>query len=193
MTRRRKLTEADKAIWTEVKKSIAPLRPKVEKPLPDYSDVSKRRPIGITPSAKMSPFTIGQTASSYKPNVEPYSQPKHVPNMDRRNYNLLVKGKKAIDLTVDLHGMTLTQAEKHIQKQLFEAYRSGKRLILVVTGKGNKTSTDEFNRPRSGVLRQSLPQWCAKSPLSSIVLQVTPSQQRHGGSGAYYVYLKRAR
>jgi DNA-nicking Smr family endonuclease len=42
------------------------------------------------------------------------------------------------------------------------------------------------------VLRHQVPQWLRLPPLGNVVMQVTPAHIRHGGHGAYYVYLRRA-
>ncbi|MBT6895418.1 MAG: Smr/MutS family protein, partial [Rhodobacterales bacterium] len=52
---------------------------------------------------------------------------------------------------------------------------------------------DEFQRPINGVLRQSLPDWLSGPSVSDKVLQVTQAQPKHGGTGAFYVYLRRKR
>jgi DNA-nicking Smr family endonuclease len=44
---------------------------------------------------------------------------------------------------------------------------------------------------RLGVLKHQVPLWLAMPPLASVVLQVTEASRGHGGSGAYYVYLRR--
>ncbi len=112
--------------------------------------------------------------------------------MDKRNFQRLVRGKLEIDGKLDLHGMTQEQAKIALRSKILQAHSSGKRLILVVTGKG-KHRVDEFNRSIVGVLRQNVPQWLRQPPLSSVVLEVTQAQQRHGGDGAFYVYLRRNR
>ena len=68
------------------------------------------------------------------------------------------------------------------------ANRRGNRLLLIITGKGNKETIDEFGRIRSGILRSGVPEWLKQS---DEVLQVTQAHGKHGGSGAYYVYLRR--
>ncbi|MFW5655927.1 MAG: Smr/MutS family protein, partial [Roseicyclus sp.] len=46
---------------------------------------------------------------------------------------------------------------------------------------------------RRGVLKQQVPGWLTAPPLGALVLEVREAHQRHGGGGAYYVYLKRRR
>ena len=72
-----------------------------------------------------------------------------------------------------------------------DAQAGGLRLLLVITGKGRPT---EAAWPqRHGILRHSVPHWLAAPPLAGRILQVAPAHQRHGGAGAYYVYLRRRR
>ena len=46
---------------------------------------------------------------------------------------------------------------------------------------------------RHGILRHSLPHWLAAPPLTGRILEIAPAHQRHGGAGAFYVYLRRQR
>jgi DNA-nicking Smr family endonuclease len=72
-----------------------------------------------------------------------------------------------------------------------EAHARGLRLVLVITGKG-KARDDYGPIPtRTGVLRHQVPQWLSSGALRPLVLQVAEAHQRHGGSGAFYVYLRR--
>lgn len=111
--------------------------------------------------------------------------------MDRKAFQQLRRGKLTPEGRIDLHGMTLEQARPALTRFIFGARKSGKRLVLVITGKG-RGSADEGPIPRrAGALRHEVPQWLARPPLSDVVLQVAPAHLRHGGSGAVYVYLRR--
>jgi len=73
------------------------------------------------------------------------------------------------------------------------AQSAGLRLVLVITGKG-RPGADHGPIPRPhGVLRHQVPQWLRLPPLGPAVLQVAEAHLKHGGSGAYYVYLRRQR
>ena len=69
----------------------------------------------------------------------------------------------------------------------------GRRLVLVITGKGKDRDDGGPIPTRHGILRHQVPQWLALPPLSQAILQVTPAHLKHGGHGAYYVYLRRNR
>ena len=109
--------------------------------------------------------------------------------MDARRHAALKRGKLAPEARIDLHGMTLAQAHGILTRFILDAAATGKRLVLVITGKGRGSGDGE----RIGALRHQVPQWLNLPPLSARVLQVTRAHVRHGGEGAYYVYLSRAR
>ncbi|MEO0358755.1 MAG: Smr/MutS family protein, partial [Pseudomonadota bacterium] len=74
-----------------------------------------------------------------------------------------------------------------------DCHAQGVRCVLVITGKG-RAKLDHGPIPeRAGVLRRSLPMWLRQPPLAQAILDVTPAHQKHGGGGAFYVYLRRAR
>jgi len=111
--------------------------------------------------------------------------------MDRNIYVKMMRGKLAPEARIDLHGMTLAEAHPELIRFILTAHGNGKRLVLVITGKG-KLREDHGPIPqRMGALRHQVPHWLAQSPLGSAVLQVTSASLKHGGAGAYYVYLRR--
>ncbi len=187
----KKLSDGDKALWRQVTESIQPFR---ESFTFEPSVKAKLKSAAATPqNPKLSKFRIGEKIKEKTFTSSGTTSPKGVtPNMDKKNFQRLVRGKLEIDGRLDLHGMTQEQAKITLRSKLMQAHERGKRLILVITGKG-KQRTDEFNRQIIGVLRQNVPVWLRQAPLSSIVLEVTSAQQRHGGEGAFYVYLRRNR
>jgi DNA-nicking Smr family endonuclease len=113
--------------------------------------------------------------------------------MDRKTHREMTRGKLEPEARIDLHGMTLAQAHPQLVNFLLGAQDRGSRLVLVITGKG-KRGLDEGPIPqRQGVLRHQVPQWLRLPPLGAVVMQVTEAHLKHGGSGAYYVYLRRMR
>jgi DNA-nicking Smr family endonuclease len=187
----KKLSDAEKALWCSVTERIEPMH---EGFAFEPSVKAQLKSAGAIPQKpKFAAFRIGEKSKDIAHRPSDTTSPKGVtPNMDKRNFQRLVRGKLDIDGRLDLHGMTQEQAKITLRHKLLQAHGRGKRLILVITGKG-KQRTDEFNRQIVGVLRQNVPMWLRQSPLSSIVLEVTSAQQRHGGEGAFYVYLRRNR
>ena len=79
---------------------------------------------------------------------------------------------------LDLHGYTQERAYAALSAFLRAGFTGDKRLLLVITGK-------------SGVLRGALPRWLAAAEWRDMVSGLAPAAQKHGGSGAFYVTLKR--
>lgn len=113
--------------------------------------------------------------------------------MDNKSFGKLKRGKLRPEGRIDLHGMTLDRAHPALLHFIQTSHRNGKRLVLVITGKGKQRDDGGPIPVRYGVLRHQVPQWLSSPPLSSVVLQVAQAHISHGGSGAYYVYLRRLR
>ena len=111
--------------------------------------------------------------------------------MDYRLHKAMTRGKLTPEARLDLHGMTLNEAHAELNHFILGAQARGKRMVLVITGKG-KPDEDIGPIPRfRGLLRHQVPQWLTQAPLGGVVMQVVPAHLRHGGMGALYVYLRR--
>ena len=113
--------------------------------------------------------------------------------MDRKTFAKMTRGKLKPEGRIDLHGMTLDRAHGALNRFIFSSYAAGKRLVLVITGKGKDRDEGGPIPVRYGVLRHQVPQWLSSPPLSAHVMQVSSAHVSHGGGGAYYVYLRRKR
>ena len=111
--------------------------------------------------------------------------------MDRKAHRKLTRGKLAPEARIDLHGMTLAAAHPALIRFVAAAHGQGLRLVLVITGKGKDRDEHGPIPARKGALRHEVPHWLTSGELRSLVLQVTEAHRTHGGSGAYYVYLRR--
>jgi len=113
--------------------------------------------------------------------------------MDQKAFTKLKRGKLKPEGRIDLHGLTLERAHPALTGFILSAHKQGKRLVLVITGKGKMRDDGGPIPVRQGVLRHQVPQWLQMPPLSQAVLQITQAHISHGGGGAYYVYLRRQR
>lgn len=152
----------------------------------------------VDPALRVAPFQVGSRAQTLPPVVDRAPDPSRAlevapPRVDGRTHARLRRGKLRPEARIDLHGMTLSQAHPALIRFLSSAHADSKRLVLVITGKGKDRDDGGIMPVRRGVLRHQVPQWLQTPPLGSIVLQVTPAHFRHGGDGAYYVYLRRTR
>ena len=111
--------------------------------------------------------------------------------MDAKTHGKMTRGKLQPEARIDLHGMTLAEAHPELIRFILNAQAQGLRLVLVITGKGKRRDDGGPIPQRVGALRHQVPAWLRLPPLGPAVLQVTEAHQRHGGSGAYYVYLRR--
>ncbi len=89
--------------------------------------------------------------------------------------------------------MTLEQAHGRLNRFILDAQAQGVRLVLVITGKGKPQQQDGPIPIRRGVLKHQVPGWLQGPALRGAVMQITEAHIRHGGGGAYYVYLRRNR
>ncbi|WP_340116385.1 Smr/MutS family protein [Pelagibius sp. 7325] len=106
--------------------------------------------------------------------------------LDRRNAERLSRGKLPIEATLDLHGLRQAEAHRRLEAFLADCQGAGKRCVLVVTGKG-------LHKEEGGVLRSAVPRWLNEMPNRPRVLSFDYAQQKHGGTGALYVLLRRRR
>lgn len=192
---KRGLSAEERELWQKVVEKTTPIRATN----PVFLSVNPPpKPRSFPVAQPLAPFRVGQATRGLPPTHillpdldQRFSSVS--PNMDRRNFERLKKGKLAIDGRVDLHGMTQDQAYPALISFVKSSHTKGRRLLLVITGKG-KTSHDEGIMPvRRGVLKHLVPQWLTLPPVAPLVLQVTQASRKHGGSGAYYVYLRRVR
>ncbi len=195
MRRRRGLSEDDRALWSRVARGVEPL-PRPARPAPSAPAL----PVTVRPAAAPAPpapFRMGersQTAPSAHDLAPSMAEALDAAPlaMDGRTHRRMRRGKLAPEARLDLHGMTLADAQPALTGFVRASHAAGRRLVLVITGKGRAGDADWTGR-RPGALRRQVPMWLHGGALAGIVQQVTPAHRRHGGEGALYVYLRRVR
>ncbi|RCW83862.1 Smr/MutS family protein [Paracoccus lutimaris] len=198
MARRRGLSAEDKALWSRIAATAVPMHPARKKsaPLADntkpalLAKPAPREPVALTGLTLGGKRTGGSTRIDLSPPPREalHNQPLR---MDHKTHRQMTRGKVAPEARIDLHGMTLAVAQPVLIRFVLQAQAAGKRLVLVITGKGREGGPDAPLPVRPGALRHNVPHWLHMPPLNAIVLQVRPAHRRHGGEGAYYVYLRR--
>ena len=194
MRRRRGLTPEDRDLWSRVARTALPLHPERPHPAePEARPVPKPAPARVPVPA----FTLGQAAALRPAALPGPSDPaqrlaQQPLRMDPKTHRRMAQGKLIPEARLDLHGMTLAAAHPALIGFVLSSHAQGRRLVLVITGKG-KGRGDHGPLPRRpGALRHQVPHWLHMPPLAPVVQQVAPAHRRHGGEGAYYVYLRRA-
>jgi DNA-nicking Smr family endonuclease len=203
MARRKKgLTPEDRELWERVKRTATPLPPsKLEKQgATQVSEAAKTQDVLTTPGARpIKTFRIGESASapaSPQPRHDPSDRIAQAPiRMKQTAHRRMIRGKMKPEARIDLHGMTLSEAHPALIGFVIDAHARGLRLLLVITGKGRGGDREDHGPIpiRRGVLKQQVPGWLTAPPLGPLVLEIREAHQRHGGGGAYYVYLRRPR
>lgn len=111
--------------------------------------------------------------------------------VDRNTREKFRKGEYPIDARLDLHGYTRDTAWRKIENFVHSQYEKGSRVLLIITGKGTFGKAPE--EAPSGVLREALPGWLTEDGLRPFILAFDRATAKDGGSGAFYVLLKRRR
>ena len=180
-SRDRSLTDEEHALWHGVTRSVRPLKRRRPAGEPTPAAAAQRAPSPRTPAHR-------QVPSSPPPPKPARALP--LGSIDRRTRQRIARGTQPIDARIDLHGRTQREAHKRLLGFLRRAQADGARIVLVITGKGG--SGDDVARER-GVLRRQVPLWLGLPEFRAYVLAVEPAHVGHGGEGALYVRLRRAR
>ncbi len=113
-----------------------------------------------------------------------------VPNKDKQlNKKINIKTK-----TIDLHGYTLNQANKAVENFIYQAFSENINKLVVITGKGlhSNNENDPYVSKNLSILKYSVPEFILKNEnLMSVINEITDAEIEDGGSGAFYIYLKK--
>lgn len=180
--RPRRLTAEEIKLWLTVAKTVAP-RPGSVLPPPVPT------PVGVLDSAAGEP-TLVAPAQTTEPSPVPAARKAATPlaPLERRLRQKLARGRAAPDAAIDLHGLRRQEAFVALRQFLSRAQRDGARLVLVVTGKGERGGAQDGD---AGVLRRSVPQWLRAPEYHAIIVGFEEAARPHGGAGALYVRLRR--
>ena len=181
--RRRQLTPDERALWTTVTRSVAPLR-SAPMPDPDPDDGPVPEAIPAAPRSSVSARTkVPARAENAAPPLAP---------LGRRLKQRVARGSAPLDARIDLHGLTQEKAHHALRRFLRAAQADGAKLVLVITGKGARGG-DPLGGGERGVLRRLVPQWLRLPEFRSIVVGFEDAHASHGGEGALYVRIRRAK
>jgi DNA-nicking Smr family endonuclease len=169
----RRLSPEEERLWARVVDSVRPLAP--------------RLPASDTPAAALVPASATPAVRKSQPPPPHRAGPGETldAGWDRR----LARGLVQPDAMLDLHGHNLATAHDLLDRRLERAIGEGARLLLLVTGKPPGPE-----RPaRRGAIRAAVGDWLAASRHAGRIAAVRNAHPRHGGLGALYIVLRRAR
>ena len=178
----RRLSAHERALWARVAASVKPLpgrkapaAPVVQAAAPAAAPVSVPQPTIKTSPARPVPAK----PSAPKP-AKPH--PLGAP-LDGTWDRQISRGRLSPDRVIDLHGFTVADAYGVLASAILGG--DGARVLLVVTGKG---------RPdRPSRIRAELMHWLERPDLRVNVASLRAAHPRHGGGGAFYIILRRAK
>ena len=193
MSRRRGLTPDEEALWRRAMRDVAPTHAKRPKPesLISHPQSFEKHAIGLSPPRRSSAQPSRMTMAKKEP-VSPRA-PHPFAAGDPRLDKMAARGRLPIDATLDLHGHTQRTARGVLHRFIAEGHARGARCLLVITGKGSSELTRGLDRQEAGrgILRARLSDWIGEEPVRKFVSRASKAHQRHGGAGAFYVFLKK--
>lgn len=191
--RRRSLTEDERKLWRVAMKDTRPLDPEKTAPLSDM-------PAAEQPSPSPKPALVAPKPLPVPVRPRP-AEPPPLTGLDRRLSQRLARGQIEVEATLDLHGHSQERAYTVLLDFLARARSRGIRCVLVITGKGASPyarhtlhGVSFYEVPeRQGVLRGAVPRWLNEDAFRLHASGFQPAHPKHGGGGAFYVWLRKKR
>lgn len=187
-SRGRALAPEERTLWRSVTKDVVPLSREVVMPSRDdlYADEKSHdnqgEKVGVQGRA------LPALSDNPAPDVRKQAGPTHAPDAfisgDPRLDRRVARGRTPIEATLDLHGHTQVTARRVFETFLATARMRGNRCVLVITGKGDPSSG-------KGILRKRVQEWVNEPGLRADIVRVSQAHPRHGGAGAFYLFLKK--
>ncbi len=169
----------DRFLWERVKDSISPLPNRKEVKITRPAQTKKIKPAQITKPAtrRDKPLKQNFPVSKHKSVKAVTPAPQ-----DLSGHKRVRRGRIESQSRIDLHGKTHDEAKAELLAQLQNCAQRGVRVVLVITGRGERDQ---------GVLRTGLARWLNDPAFSELVSGYAPAHPRHGGKGAWYVFVRK--
>ena len=114
-----------------------------------------------------------------------------LPNKDFKNQKIFIPKTKSIDL----HGYTLKEANIVIEEFINNSYKQKINKLIVVTGKGlhSENENNPYISKNLSILKNSVPEFIKNNQnLMKKIVEFKDAEIKDGGSGAFYIYLKKS-
>jgi DNA-nicking Smr family endonuclease len=132
------------------------------------------------------------TPKDFKVWKEFTSSKKTIENKDHYSDQKKASTKKI--RKVDLHGLSLDEANKKIEILIDKYFMEGVEKIIIITGKGlrSKTSNNPYVSKDLSILKNSVPNYInANLKIKSKIKSISKAEIKDGGEGAFYIFLKK--
>ncbi|MEO1167301.1 MAG: Smr/MutS family protein [Pseudomonadota bacterium] len=169
---KRDLSADEQALWNKVIETVEPLD---RGPRQKESVRSKD-----SPGSDLAAFAVPKLPGRK-------SAPGPGTTLDASWDRKLSRGRAEPDVTIDLHGHSLSSAYDRLDRGLGQAIASHARIVLLITGHAPK-GEGPITR---GKIRAAVGDWLAASRHAPHIAAVRGAHPRHGGRGALYIVLRR--
>ena len=113
-----------------------------------------------------------------------------LPNKDFKTQ----QGRSLRTRVIDLHGFTLDEANIKIENFINKAYSENVQKLIIVTGKGlhSENEKDPYVSKKLSILKYSVPEFISNNNnLMNMINEISDAKIEDGGSGAFYIFLKK--
>lgn len=176
---RRHLSSDEQALWNALARTVRPIRP-------------HRQPLPVAPAPAAiidPPPRKGLTPPPLRP-APPVPARAPAAILDSGWEKRIRGGSISPDVSIDLHGHSLSAAHARLNQAITAALTRDARVMLVVTGKPPR-ATAGHGASRRGAIRAEIGHWLETGPYADRIASVRIAHPRHGGDGALYVILRR--
>ena len=163
-------------LWRSVAQTVEPLKGRDLPP-----EAFDAKPLAARPQT----LPVPRPAPALPVKPLPELTHEDQPGLDKATAKRMRRGQVRLEGRLDLHGQTQAEAHRALDAFLDAAYMSGKREVLVITGKGTRADGS------IGVLREQVPRWLSSYPNRAKVVAFSYASAKDGGEGALYVRLKK--
>lgn len=188
----RGLSAEEATLWRKVAATVTPLHPLPRAEPPKSAPPPPEAPAPQPPASKPPRGRVPPPLPA-PPQPGPPPRPLTRDGLDAGWDRKLARGAVVPDVTIDLHGMNLDAAHSRLIGGITQALAMGARVILLIAGKPRPHGDHDLRSERRGAIRAQLLDWLAHSSHAGSIAAVRGAAPRHGGSGAVYIVLRKAR
>ncbi|MBK5566835.1 Smr/MutS family protein [Ensifer sp. SSB1] len=184
MPKEKKLSAEDRILWGKVARSARPMPGRLDDLMDMLAEDEQAKPQEELKAKQQQP----QTGAVEQPGIaltKKSGDKVHHP-LEKPVKRKLAKGRLTLEARIDLHGMIQSEAHGLLLQFLLRAHERGLRHVLVITGKGTSFGSD-------GALKRAVPLWFSLPEFRPLISSYEQAARNHGGEGALYVRLARAR
>jgi len=96
--------------------------------------------------------------------------------------------------SIDLHGYTLEEANQATEEFINKSYLENVKKLIIITGKGlhSQNEKNPYVSKDLSILKYSVPNFIkGNQNLMKKIIEIKDADIKDGGSGSFYVYLKK--